>query len=119
MHRTDNLARLTGEAHDRNQAREALHRLYCGESLAEAEAEALFAALVEGSLDEPSIAAMLIALRLKGETAEELIGAARALRAADADFPRPDYLFADSCGTGGDGSASINVSTTSVSAGRP
>jgi anthranilate phosphoribosyltransferase len=89
----------------------ALARLYTGESLAEAEAEALFTEIVEGRLPEPAIAAMLIALRLKGETAEELSGAARALRAADADFPRPDYLFADSCGTGGDGSASINVST--------
>ena len=57
---------------------------------------------------------MLVALRLKGETADELIGAARALRAADADFPRPDYLFADSCGTGGDGSGTINVSTAAA-----
>jgi anthranilate phosphoribosyltransferase len=89
----------------------ALARLYAGESLAEFEAEALFAELVAGRLPEPAIAAMLIALRLKGESAEELTGAARALRAADVDFPRPDYLFADSCGTGGDGSASINVST--------
>ncbi len=89
----------------------ALARLYTGESLAEAEAEALFAELVAGRLPEPAVAAMLIALRLKGESAEELTGAARALRAADADFPRPDYLFADTCGTGGDGSASINVST--------
>lgn len=89
----------------------ALNRLYGGESLAESEAEGLFTLLVGGDLPEPAIAAMLIALRLKGETAAELTGAARALRAADADFPRPDYLFADSCGTGGDGSASINVST--------
>jgi anthranilate phosphoribosyltransferase len=104
-------------------AQAALARLYTGESLAEAEAEALFAELVAGDLPEPAIAAMLVALRLKGETAEELIGAARALRAADADFPRPDYLFADSCGTGGDGSASINVSTavafTAAAAGLP
>jgi anthranilate phosphoribosyltransferase len=89
----------------------ALARLYTGESLSEAEAEALFGEIVAGRLPEPAIAAMLIALRLKGESAGELTGAARALRAADADFPRPDYLFADSCGTGGDGSASINVST--------
>jgi anthranilate phosphoribosyltransferase len=88
-----------------------LARLYTGESLSEGEAETVFAEIVAGRLPEPAIAALLIALRLKGETAEELIGAARALRAADADFPRPDYLFADSCGTGGDGSASINVST--------
>jgi len=104
-------------------AEAALARLYTGESLAEAEAEALFAELVAGNLPEPAIAAMLVALRLKGETAEELTGAARALRAADADFPRPDYLFADSCGTGGDGSASINVSTavafTAAAAGLP
>ncbi|MEA3066552.1 MAG: anthranilate phosphoribosyltransferase [Sphingomonadales bacterium] len=92
-------------------AEAALNRLYTGGSLAEAEAEALFGELVAGRLPEPAIAAMLVALRLKGESAEELSGAARALRAADADFPRPDYLFADSCGTGGDGSASINVST--------
>ena len=92
-------------------AEAALARLYVGESLTEAEAEAVFAEIVAGRLPEPAIAAMLIALRLKGETAQELTGAARALRAADADFPRPDYLFADSCGTGGDGSASINVST--------
>ncbi|HEX9966286.1 MAG TPA: anthranilate phosphoribosyltransferase [Allosphingosinicella sp.] len=108
---------------DVTAAEAALARLYIGESLAEAEAEALFAELVAGQLPEPAIAAMLIALRLKGETAEELIGAARALRAADADFPRPDYLFADSCGTGGDGSASINVSTavafTAAAAGLP
>ncbi|HYD36101.1 MAG TPA: anthranilate phosphoribosyltransferase [Allosphingosinicella sp.] len=89
----------------------ALARLYTGESLSEAEAEALFTELVAGRLPEPAVAAMLVALRLKGEEAGELAGAARALRAADADFARPDYLFADCCGTGGDGSASINVST--------
>ncbi len=110
----------TAEATD---SEAALARLYTGESLTEAEAEALFAELVAGRLPEPAVAAMLVALRLKGETAAELTGAARALRAADLDFPRPDYLFADSCGTGGDGSASINVSTavafTAAAAGLP
>lgn len=85
--------------------------LYDGQPLSQADAEALFGRLVRGELAEHEIAAMLIALRLKGETADELIGAARALRAADSDFDRPDYLFADTCGTGGDGSGSINVST--------
>jgi len=91
-----------------------LHRLYDGRDLEAAEAEDLFSALVAGELDEVSVSAMLIALRLKGETPDELTGAARALRAADEDFPRPDYLFADSCGTGGDGSGSINVSTAAA-----
>ena len=95
-------------------AESALAALYAGISLDSLQAERLFAELVEGRLAEPMIAAMLIALRLKGETGDELIGAARALRAADRDFPRPDYLFADSCGTGGDGSGSINVSTAAA-----
>jgi anthranilate phosphoribosyltransferase len=90
---------------------DALARLYAGEPLNQAEAETLFGALVQGLLDEPTIAAMLVALRIRGETADELIGAGRALRAADLHFDRPDYLFADSCGTGGDGAGTINLST--------
>jgi len=93
---------------------EALGRLYLGENLSTAETELLFTALVEGRLDDPAIAAMLVALKIKGETTDELIGAARALRAADRAFERPDYLFADSCGTGGDFSGSINVSTAAA-----
>src|SRR5687768_3478551 len=104
-------------------AEAALTTLYAGQSLARSEARHLFDELVEGRLGEPMIAAMLIALRLKGEVEDELIGAASALRAADADFPRPDYLFADCCGTGGDGSGTINVSTaaafTAAAAGLP
>jgi anthranilate phosphoribosyltransferase len=92
-------------------AEDILAALFAGRSLSQIEAELLFGELVAGRLDEPSIAALLIALKLKGETEDELIGAARALRAADAPFERPDYLFADSCGTGGDGSGTINLST--------
>jgi anthranilate phosphoribosyltransferase len=55
-----------------------------------------------------------VALRVKGETAAELIGAAKALRAAATPFPSPRGLFADSCGTGGDFSGSINVSTAAA-----
>ncbi len=110
MYMTANLAIPAFEAAP-VPAEQALDALFAGQSLTADQAEALFAELVAGRLTEPSIAALLIALRLKGETAHELIGAARALRAADADFPRPDYVFADSCGTGGDGSGTINLST--------
>jgi anthranilate phosphoribosyltransferase len=90
----------------------ALLALLCGgQTLRADQAELLFGALVAGRLGEPEIAALLIALKVKGETGEELIGAARALRAAALPFDRPDYLFADSCGTGGDGSGTINLST--------
>ena len=96
---------------DAGDASEMLARLYAGESLNRAEAEHLFESLVEGRMAEPAIAAMLVALKIKGETGEELIGAARALRAACVPFERPSYLFADSCGTGGDGAGTINLST--------
>ena len=86
-------------------------KLLDGEDLDRPGAELLFAEIVEGRLAEPLMAAAFVALRLKGETAAELTGAAFALRSAARLFPRPDYLFADSCGTGGDFSGSINVST--------
>lgn len=89
----------------------AITRLLDGGDLDRGDAYALFSRIVEGSLGEPLMAAAFVALRVKGETAEELTGAALALREAARPFPTPSYLFADSCGTGGDFSGSINVST--------
>ncbi|HYX46561.1 MAG TPA: anthranilate phosphoribosyltransferase [Sphingomicrobium sp.] len=89
----------------------AITRLLDGGDLDRSDARSLFGRIVEGSLSEPLMAAAFVALRVKGETAEELTGAALALRQAARPFPRPSYLFADSCGTGGDFSGSINVST--------
>ena len=86
-------------------------RLMAGFDLSSREAETLFASLVSGELNETAIAALLVSLRIKGETTNELTGAARALQAAAVPFERPDYLFADSCGTGADGSGTVNVST--------
>jgi anthranilate phosphoribosyltransferase len=91
-----------------------LPRLLAGEDLPREDSEHLFERLVVGKLEPAEIAGMLIALRMKGETAEEMIGAARALSAAATPFERPDYLFADCCGTGGDGSGMINVSTATA-----
>ena len=91
-----------------------LPKLLAGEDLPRADAEHLFERLVIGKLEPAEIAGMLIALRMKGETAEEMIGAARALSAAALPFERPDYLYADCCGTGGDGSGLINVSTATA-----
>lgn len=90
---------------------QAIDRLCAGQSLTEAMASGLFAEVVSGRMGEVQLAGLLVALKAKGEVAEELIGAARALRAAAAPFPRPDGLFADTCGTGGDASGTINIST--------
>ena len=91
-----------------------LPRLLSGQDLPIEDAEHLFERLVLGKLEPAEIAGMLIALRMKGETADEMTGAARALSAAAPPFERPSYLFADCCGTGGDGSGLINVSTAAA-----
>ncbi len=91
-----------------------LPKLLTGEDLPIEDAEHLFERLVLGRLEPAEIAGMLIALRMKGETADEMIGAAQALSAAALPFDRPDYLYADCCGTGGDGSGLINVSTATA-----
>jgi anthranilate phosphoribosyltransferase len=91
-----------------------LPRLLNGDDLSIEDSEHLFQRLVLGRLEPAEIAGMLIALRMKGETREEMVGAARALSAAAEPFKRPAYLFADCCGTGGDGSGLINVSTATA-----
>src|SRR5689334_3136643 len=102
--------RPASEVHDVHSEL-AIASLFDGAPLDRSAARQLFARIVEGSLSEPLMAAAFVALRVKGETAEELIGAAQALRAAARPFPAPAGMFADSCGTGGDFSGSINVST--------
>ena len=92
----------------------AVSRLLDGHDMSREESRALFETIVNGRLAEPLMAAAFVALRMRGETSEELIGAALALQSAARAFPSPDYLFADSCGTGGDYSGSINVSTTAA-----
>lgn len=80
-------------------------------SLEREETYAAFSQLVGGQLSEVEIAAVLAALKTRGETPAEIAGAAQALREAAVPFPKPDYPVADTCGTGGDGAGTINVST--------
>jgi anthranilate phosphoribosyltransferase len=80
-------------------------------SLDRNEATRLFRAIVAGELGEVEIAAVLAALKTRGETPVEIAGAADALRESALPFPVPDYPYADTCGTGGDGVGSLNIST--------
>lgn len=80
-------------------------------SLSREETTDTFTALMAGTYADIEIAALVAALKARGETPEEIAGAAAALREAARAFPRPDYAFADTCGTGGDGTSSINIST--------
>ena len=82
-----------------------------GNNLTRAQTRELFDGLVRGDLDPVEIAALLIALKAKGEAPEEIAGAAESLRDSASFFPRPNYPIADTCGTGGDMSHTINIST--------
>lgn len=80
------------------------------EPLAEDEAEAAFAAMLDGTVQDQEIADFLIALSDRGETAAEIAGAARAMRARLIPIDAPANAI-DVCGTGGDGHHTLNVST--------
>jgi anthranilate phosphoribosyltransferase len=74
------------------------------------EAEAAFAAMLDGKVAEAEIGPFLIALSDRGETASEIVGAARAMRARMIPIVAPAHAI-DVCGTGGDGMHTLNVST--------
>jgi len=90
-----------------------LDRIVRRENLTEDEARAAMSIVLAGEATTPQIAAFLIALRMKGETAAEVVGFARALRAAACAGeagPGPGPLL-DTCGTGGDNASTFNIST--------
>jgi len=78
--------------------------------LDEASAETSFAAILDGTVADDDIVRFLIALSDRGETAEEIAGAARAMRARMIPVHAPANAI-DVCGTGGDGQHTLNVST--------
>ncbi|MDP2715391.1 anthranilate phosphoribosyltransferase [Rheinheimera sp.] len=85
-----------------------------GQPLSFAQAEQFFSAVVKGEVEPVHLTALLVALKMRGETADEIAGAASALRAAATAFPQQLAGSIDCCGTGGDGSNTINISTTAA-----
>jgi anthranilate phosphoribosyltransferase len=92
----------------------ALEQLYQGQSLNQDEVTAIFSQVVKGQVDDILLSSLLTALKIKGETPEEIAGAAAALINHAVPFPRPDYEFADIVGTGGDGHHTINISSAAA-----
>jgi anthranilate phosphoribosyltransferase len=77
------------------------------------EAEAVMNQIMSGGATEAQIAAYLMALRMKGETQDEIVGSARAMRANAHRVPTTTTAdLLDTCGTGGDKSGTFNISTT-------
>ncbi|MCP4326374.1 MAG: anthranilate phosphoribosyltransferase [Psychromonas sp.] len=91
-----------------------LEQLYQGRSLSTEQSQTFFEKVVKGEVDPIVLSSALTALKMKGETIDEITGAANALLAQAKAFPRPDYPFTDIVGTGGDGLGTINISTASA-----
>jgi anthranilate phosphoribosyltransferase len=92
--------------------REAIAQVAAGNSLSEADAAAAMEEIMTGVATPSQLGAFLTALRIKGETVEEVTGLARVMRAQAVQVPLPPHIRAmDTCGTGGDSSGTFNVST--------
>lgn len=92
----------------------SIARLVEGLDLAEKEAEEAMATIMEGQATPAQIGAFLAALRLKGETVAEVTGFARAMRARATRLETRHSVFIDTCGTGGDGAGTFNISTAAA-----
>ncbi len=86
------------------------------ENLTSAEAQAAMELVLKGHVSDAQIAALLVALRMKGETADELTGFARAMRSRASSVKHGIHAetLLDTCGTGGDAAGTFNISTVSA-----
>jgi anthranilate phosphoribosyltransferase len=90
----------------------AIARVSGGADLTADEIAGVFGSIMDGAATPAQIGGLLVALRMKGETADELAGAARAMRTRATPLACPDpERGVDTCGTGGDGAGTLNVST--------
>ncbi|MEI6860451.1 MAG: anthranilate phosphoribosyltransferase [Shewanella sp.] len=102
-----------------SQLQPLLDKLYSGQSVTRAEAKSLVGSIIQGEMSQITMAGMLIAMKMRGETIDEISGAADALWAAAKPFPAPTDAtraqgIIDIVGTGGDGHNTINISTTAA-----
>src|SRR5260370_23157109 len=90
-----------------------LHKVAEHRDLSAGEAQEAMLAILGGEISTAQIAAFLVALRMKGETADELLGFARAMR-EKAQRVEVEGPLLDTCGTGGDGASTFNISTVAA-----
>jgi anthranilate phosphoribosyltransferase len=93
--------------------RQALRKAAAGEALTEGEAERALETIMEGTAPPAATAALLTALRVRGESVSEIVGFARAMRRFAARVEAPEHVV-DTCGTGGDAKGTINISTAAA-----
>jgi anthranilate phosphoribosyltransferase len=93
---------------------QAIAKLFNRQSLTAEEAESAMDEIMTGAATPSQIGAYLAALRIKGETSDEIVGSARAMRAKSLRIHTQQTLLVDTCGTGGDRSGTFNISTTAA-----
>lgn len=93
------------------EIRDAIAELCARRDLSAEEMADTMGRIMDGNATPGQIAALLVGLRLKGETVDEVVGAARAMRARATRVRVPDGILVDTCGTGGDGARTVNIST--------
>jgi len=91
-----------------------LHTLVDGNDLTEDEMVSSMTEIMEGEVTDSQLAAFLTALHIKGETVAEIVGAARVMRAKAEKLNIKSAPLVDTCGTGGDGADTFNISTASA-----
>lgn len=89
-----------------------LNKLFSGNSLGQDEAQRAMDELISGKVSPEEVGAFLGALRAKGESIDEIVGCAKSLRAHAVPLPVKRKDLIDTCGTGGDGANTFNISTT-------
>jgi len=94
--------------------RNYLTKIIHGNDLSEEEMSQMLTAIFSGDTTDAQIGAFMAALATKGETFEELAGAARAMRRKALRIQTSDSTVVDTCGTGGDGAQTFNISTTTA-----
>lgn len=94
--------------------RTALTKVIKHKHLSEREAEAVMTQIMQGEATPAQVGAYLAALHMKGETVAEIVGSARAMRAASIQVQPQTTDLVDTCGTGGDGAGTFNISTTAA-----
>lgn len=93
-----------------NDLKPLIARVAEGQKLDQAEAERAFDIIMSGNATPSQMGGFLMALRVRGETVDEITGAARAMRAKMLAIEAPPGAL-DTCGTGGDGKGTLNIST--------
>lgn len=94
--------------------REALAKLADRTDLSAQEAEEVMSEIMDGAATPAQIAAYLMGLRQKGETVDEIVGSANAMRARAVRIRVGAPIVVDTCGTGGDGAHTFNISTAAA-----